>query len=112
MTGQGGKCRLRWFAGRYSCDLTVQFKVNVESFSLIGPAPLEQRQTRVSRRVFTFRNLSGYKISELDGFVVLDTCGTEEVIHRFTNAHYPTVVESCRSDVSWGDVPTTFPGEQ
>ena len=71
---QGGQYRLCWCSG--SCNSAEEFRADLGSLSVIGPAPLQYARTCISGRQCVFEGLAGEGLSVGDSIQLLSTCGT------------------------------------
>ena len=66
----------------FSCSMTESFRVDLGTFTLIGPRPLNQDRTCMSGQTCQFDGVYGHLTSQTDRFFILDTCGVESTLPR------------------------------
>ncbi|CAK9087975.1 unnamed protein product [Durusdinium trenchii] len=86
----GGQYRLCWCAGkelqvndtnstnasRYSsCSFPSEYQVDLGGLLILGVAPLQQSWTCVTGLSCIMRDITGYGLSSVDSYAILDTCG-------------------------------------
>ena len=82
VTSSGGWYRLCWCMRGFACSIQGQFRVDVGSLRVLGPAPLQHR-TCVSGRHCLLEGLTIYRSigqSASDRMLVLETCGTSALL--------------------------------
>jgi hypothetical protein len=105
-TFQGGIYRLCWCADSFLCSIAEDFRVDVGSLLLLGPAPLVQHRTCVSGQTCVLVDMIGYGFSDDDQILLLDTCGMRANIQR--TARVKTLrMPQINATVTWGDIPLT-----
>ena len=79
-TAAGGQYRLCWCTTReFACDGVEDFGVDMGSLTLIGPY-LEQSYTCVAGQACGLDGLGGLHLSVDDTIMVLDTCGSAQIL--------------------------------
>lgn len=85
LTFVGGEYRLCWCSGHTldACNVTSSFATDLGRLDLLGPRPLQDR-TCVSGLTCILDGLTGHGLSGSDAILLLETCGVETSIDRFT----------------------------
>ncbi|CAJ1427915.1 unnamed protein product [Effrenium voratum] len=93
----GGQYRLCWCAGAVevnatnfsnvsnlsfsTCSFADEYRVDLGGLLVLGVAPLQQSRTCVSGLSCVVEGITGYGLSPLDGYGILDTCGVVSEPH-------------------------------
>ena len=91
MMASGGFYRICWcghWDGSSSsnisyCEDGTDFRVDVGTLMLVGPTPLNQAWTCISGTTCLLNDISGNHLSIYDHYLVLHTCGVQDVASRF-----------------------------
>ena len=81
----GGRYRLCWCAAGFSCGVE-DFRVDIGSLDMLGPAPLYQHRTCTTGQLCSFETLLGYHVEASDLTAVLSTCGDASVPIRLPSS--------------------------
>jgi hypothetical protein len=91
ITARGGLYRLCWCAAGHACSVYEDFRVDMGSLLIIGPAPISdqsfgQDRTCVAGQHCEIDGLTGVHLSSSNQFLIVDTCGlSRTMIPRFAN---------------------------
>ena len=86
---EGGEYRLCWCGFDQDCSQPSQFRVDVGSFWVIGPSPLQQAWTCINGQTCNINTLTGVGLGD-DMVAVMDTC-LQNNFHRFPWTVLPMV---------------------
>jgi hypothetical protein len=78
--------------------------------TVVGISPLQQDRTCVSGQTCAFDGILGQDLSFNDHFAVMDTCGLESVVPRFTHSGRFQEVSASGGRVDWGQAHITAAG--
>jgi hypothetical protein len=67
------------------CSIVYDFRTDLGQLTLFGPSPLSQDRTCVSGQTCEFGFIRGLGISESDRFTILETCGNDRYLDRYTS---------------------------
>ncbi|CAJ1351240.1 unnamed protein product, partial [Effrenium voratum] len=109
-TAAGGVYRLCWCSGHFGCQLPSDFRVQLGELTLLGMSPLFQDKTCISGQTCTIHGLLGQDLSDASRVMVLDSCGTAELVPKLVLDGLATGVTDNGASVTWGSVPMTPPG--
>jgi hypothetical protein len=84
-TAAGGRYKLCWCAGGFSCSTPAEFRSQIGTLVLRGPAPLQQQRTCISGQTCVIEGILGESLQSQDRIMTLDTCGIRNLVERFTN---------------------------
>ena len=79
LTAAGGQHRLCWChpVSSVDCLASADFRYDVGSFAILGPAPLQQHRTCISGAACALEGLTGNLLSDADAVMVMQSCGSK-----------------------------------
>ena len=101
ISSSGGRYKLCWCSASFSCG-PEDFRLEVGTLDVIGPAPLSQDRTCISGTTCLSLGLTGHHIDSTTYYAVLSTCGKVEA----------TSINNKIEIVRWGRGVLTAPGGQ
>ena len=99
-TASGGSYRLCWCSGQFSCQLPMDFRVQLGELTILGMSPLYQDRTCVSGETCAIHGLLGESLSD-SRVMILETCGTADLIPRL-GLEGVAEVDDDGSSMRWG----------
>ena len=109
-SASGGTYRLCWCSGNFGCQLPSDFRVQLGELTILGMSPLYQDRTCISGQTCAIHGLSGESISDTSHVMVLDSCGTADLVPRLVLEGLAEGVEDEGSTMLWGRTPMTSAG--
>ena len=109
ISASGGQYRLCWCGG-HPCESVLDLKVDMGRLTIVGPAPRAQHRTCVSGQTCSVDGIVGHHLSADDFVMVLDTCGTGLVLHRWAGSGFANALTSSGAAASFGEVFVTAAG--
>ena len=119
VTAAGGRYRLCWCSptqgnhtdasGASECEVASNFRIDMGGLTVLGPQ-LGQDRTCISGRTCFVDGILGEGLLETDSVLVLETCGFDEVVPRFSGSGFFTNISRSGASVSWGGTPNTAAG--
>ena len=109
LTVSSGQYRLCWCTlipgptNNSACSLASQFALDFGTLHVYGPAS-GHRRTCVSGYMCALDGIAGYGLSQNDSILVLETCGSDQIVPNFPSGGQIETASSSGSRISWGDV--------
>ena len=119
VTAAGGRYRLCWCSptqgnrtdasGASECEVASNFRIDMGGLTVLGPQ-LGQDRTCISGRTCFVDGILGEGLLETDSVLVLETCGMNEVVPRFSGSGFFTNISRSGASISWGGTQNTAAG--
>ena len=124
ISSAGGQYRLCWCAPSSTgyCSDADDFRTDFGAFVLVGPSTSGNDRTCVSGQTCVISGVRGQHLTTADKYLVLDTCGLNTAVPRFSQLAFSIVewptdnatyfVQTNNATISWGGVLQTPAGGQ
>ena len=109
LVGLGKHYKLCWCASGCPCADGRDFIVEAGDLILQGPSN-QQDRTCISGRTCLVEGIQGQDLSDLDHYLIQDTCGADQVVESLVNVGSHVEVTSSGAVVHWGGTPHTVAG--
>lgn len=114
VTAVGGLYRLCWCGSGFDCEIAADFRTDIGMLQIKGPSTAHARDVRtcISGQTCAFDSMEGRYYSDGDRVMVMDTCGTPDMVSGFTAAGLVSTTAASGSSLSWGNTIVSPAGGQ
>ena len=110
LVGLGGTYKLCWCGPGCPCADGRDFNTEADDLVLQGPSDDRQDRTCISGRTCVVEGVQGQDLSDMDEFLIQDSCGSDQVAEYLVKMGSHVEVTASGAVVHWGTSPHTAPG--